>query len=199
MKKILHELKASAILSLLFTLIVGFVYPFLIFALSELLFSHNANGSLITNDKKEIIGSTLIGQNFSSERYFHPRPSAAGEGGYDAMHSDGSNLGPTSKKYIDTVTERAKQYREINDIGNDVPIPFDPLTASGSGLDPHISMNNALLQAQRVAKSRSLPINTVIQLVENSIEEPFLGLFGAKRVNVLLLNKNLDQLSSPNK
>lgn len=195
MKNLLNDIKISAIVTAALTLIVCFIFPFLIFAIGELLFSHQANGSLIHNEKKQIIGSKLIGQNFTQERYFHPRPSAAGSQGYDAMLSGGSNLGPTSKEYVKLIKERAANYRSLNNIPANVPIPIDPLTTSGSGLDPHITFDNALLQAERVAKARSLPINTVIQLIESVTEEPFLNIFGSKRVNVLLLNKKLNDIS----
>ncbi len=199
MKTLLNSLKISAILTVIITLLVCFIYPFVVFAIGEICFSFHSNGSLIKNKNRQIIGALTIGQNFSSDHYFHPRPSDAGERGYDAMHSSGSNLGPTSKKYIEIVKLRAEKYRKLNEIPMDVPIPIDPLTSSGSGLDPDISFQNALLQAYRVSKARSLSINTVIQLIEETTKEPFLGLYGSKRVNVLMLNLKLDKVQNLNK
>jgi K+-transporting ATPase ATPase C chain len=140
----------------------------------------------------QVVGSELIGQNFSSDRYFQPRPSAAGESGYDGTASGGSNLGPTNQKLIDAVQERAGAYRRLNGLPSDAPVPGDAVTASASGLDPHISPANAALQAARVARARCLPASRVRALVAQYTEGPQWFIFGEPRVNVLKLNLALD-------
>ncbi|HSP17416.1 MAG TPA: K(+)-transporting ATPase subunit C [Thermoanaerobaculia bacterium] len=158
------------------------VYPLLVWAVGQLAFHHRANGSLITRSGR-IIGSELIGQNFSSERYFHGRPSAVD---YDATHSGGSNLGATSKKLEERIATAARTFSSW-------PIPADAVTTSASGLDPHISPANALLQVSRVARARGLEERRVRALVEAHTEGRFLGVFGEPRVNVLLLNLALER------
>jgi K+-transporting ATPase ATPase C chain len=159
--------------------------------LAQVLFHRQANGSLIVQNG-QVVGSELIGQNFSSDKYFQPRPSAAGESGYDAIASGGSNLGPTNKKLIDAVEQRADAYRKLNGLGPSDPVPGDAVTASASGLDPHISPANAALQAARVARARRLPEQQVRDLVARYTEGPQWFLFGEPRVNVLMLNLALD-------
>lgn len=137
------------------------------------------------------VGSRLVGQSFTSAAYFHPRPSAAGEG-YDAIRSGGSNLGPISEKLSRSLEERILRYRNENNLPQDRPLPADAVTASGSGLDPHISVENALLQARRVGEARGRSEEAVIRLIRDAAEGPDLGILGESRVNVLLLNLSLD-------
>jgi K+-transporting ATPase ATPase C chain len=185
-------LRPALSLLLLLTLLTGLLYPLLILGIGQAVFPRQANGSLIVENGR-VIGSELIGQNFASPRYFHPRPSAAGEG-YDASASSGSNLGPTSRALADAIRNRVAAARSEN--GAAGPIPADMATASGSGLDPDISPANALLQARRVAAARGLPEALVRGLVERSIERPALGALGDPRVNVLLLNRQLDRIGA---
>lgn len=174
---------------ILFTLITGLIYPLAITGIAQAIFPHQANGSLI-QDGGRIVGSELIGQNFAAPGYFHPRPSAAGDG-YNASASSGSNLGPTSQALADNISGRVTQARADGVTG---PVPADMVTASGSGLDPDISPANALAQVNRVATARRLPAERVRALVEQSTVRPTLGIMGAAHVNVLLLNRQLDAM-----
>jgi K+-transporting ATPase ATPase C chain len=173
------------------TMLTGFIYPGIITGLCQLLFPYQANGSLIESNGR-IIGSSLIGQNFKRPEYFHPRPSAAGAEGYDASASGGSNLGPTSRKLIDRVKADMEKFRQENPDYQD-PIPADIVTASGSGLDPEISLASAKAQASRVATARGVPLEGVNRLISKYRKTPFLGILGEPRVNVLRLNVALDQ------
>lgn len=192
MKTFFHALKASFISMTLFTIILGVLYPALIFAIGQLCFQKKANGSLVYSRGK-IVGSELIAQNFAQPQYFHPRASSAGSKGYDAANSSGSNLGPTSKKLVDALAQRASDFRLMNNISAQTPIPADAITSSGSGLDPHISVQNAYLQAPRIAKQRGISLESVRQLIAKKQESSFFNFFGQPYVNVLLLNLALDQ------
>jgi K+-transporting ATPase ATPase C chain len=174
------------------TLLTGIAYPFAMTGIGQLAFHDPANGSLLTEGGK-VIGSRLIGQAWTSDKYFWGRPSAAGNG-YDASASSGSNLGPTSQKLLDRIKGDAEKLRQADGVTS--PLPADAVTASGSGLDPNISPAFALLQVARVAKARGLAEDKVKAVVEAHIESPVAGLFGEPRVNVLLLNLDLDGLNS---
>jgi K+-transporting ATPase ATPase C chain len=184
------HIRPALVLLALLTLLTGLAYPLAVTGISQAAFSSQANGSLIVRDGK-VIGSSLIGQNFSDPRYFWPRPSAAGSG-YDSSASSGSNLGPTSKALVERVEGDVTRLR---DSGIKGAIPADMVTASGSGLDPHISPQSAIAQITRVAARRGLSEETVKSLVEENTEQPFLGLFGAPAVNVLRLNLDLDEIT----
>lgn len=181
-------------LTIFFTVIVCGIYPLVVWGLAQLFFPYHANGSLIENRAHMVIGSEFIGQNFSAAKYFHSRPSAAGAYGYDALSSGGSNLGPTSQKLIDAIKMRVQAYRAENALLPDALVPVDAITASASGLDPHISMPNALLQAPRVAQARHLDVNTVKREIVKATAQPWFGILGDPGVNVLKLNLALDQI-----
>ncbi|HMN86794.1 MAG TPA: potassium-transporting ATPase subunit KdpC [Bauldia sp.] len=184
----LSALRPALVLLAVMTLLTGVAYPLLVTGVAQVAFPAAANGSLVTRDGV-VVGSSLVAQAFTSDRYFHPRPSAAGAG-YDAANSGGSNLGPTSAKLVAAVAERAAA------AGADParPVPVDLVTASGSGLDPHISPEAAAFQIARVAAARGLPGSTVAALVAGNTEGRTFGLLGEPRVNVLLLNLALDRL-----
>jgi K+-transporting ATPase ATPase C chain len=177
--------------TILLTVLTGLIYPGIVTGLCQLLFPRQANGSLLARDGK-VIGSTLIGQNFTRPEYFQPRPSAAGADGYDASASGGSNLGPTSRKLADRVKASAGKFRKENP-GYTGAIPADLLTASGSGLDPHLSPASADAQVARVAKVRGVRPEQIREIMPKFTEGRDLGLFGDPRVSVLLLNIALDE------
>jgi K+-transporting ATPase ATPase C chain len=190
MKGLIAELRASIAATLLLAVLCCGIYPVAVWAVGQGLFSDKANGSLVRYNGK-VVGSALIAQGFTGPAYFHPRPSAAGQG-YDAVHSGGTNLGPTSKKLIEDVKQRIADYRAENGLSSGTPVPADAVTSSASGLDPHISVRNALLQAARVAKARSIGEKDVLAKVEAHTEGRSLGFLGESRVNVLTLNLSLD-------
>jgi len=201
-----EELRPLALVTLILLLMTSVAYPLAVTGVGQALFHRQANGSIITVDGQDV-GSSLIGQTFTAPEYFHPRPSAAGSG-YDAASSSGSNLGPTSDKLINGVaddpatsdvdesfaglTQRVRQYREENGLGDAVRIPADAVTASASGLDPHISPANARLQVARVARARGASETNVRALVDEYTEDPAFAVIGQPRVNVLKLNVELD-------
>jgi len=192
LRDVVIELRIAVIATLTLSFIFCGFYPAGVWGLAQLLFPQQANGQLITREGN-IIGSQLIGQQFTGMQYFHPRPSAAGPG-YDAAHSGGSNLGPLSKQLIDAVQSRVAAYRSENNLAADAVVPADAATASGSGLDPHISVNNAFMQATRVARMRGLDIAKVQKLVQANTHGPDLFILGEPGVNVLALNIALDQM-----
>ncbi len=187
----LQQLLPALRMTALLTVLTGLVYPGIVTGLSQLFFRNQANGALITQNGK-IIGSMLIGQNFTKPEYFHSRPSAAGSEGYDPTSSQGSNFGPTSQKLYDRVKASAAQFRKENPDYSGT-IPADALTASGSGLDPDISPANAHAQAARVAKAREVQPSVVEGLVDSNTEKRGLGFLGEARINVLKLNVALDR------
>ena len=205
MKHFLTYIRISIFATFGLGVIVTVIYPVSVWAVSQLLFPRQANGSLI-KIKGKVIGSELLGQSFYSPRYFHSRPSAAGNG-YDSANSGGSNLGPISSKFLNGVDDnpntkdvneafagvkqRVESYRQVNGLPPDVKIPVDAVTASGSGLDPHISPRNAALQLSRVSRERGLSKETLQKLIEKNTDGAF-GVLGEPGVNVLKLNLALD-------
>jgi K+-transporting ATPase ATPase C chain len=193
-KSLCKQTRIAVSASVVLALVLCCVYPLAVWGVAQLAFPHQTNGSLIVRDGR-IVGSELIGQRFKGERYFHPRPSAAGPDGYDAAASSGSNLGPLSRKLVGQVKERADAYRGENGLPPGMDIPAEAVTASASGLDPHISVRNAELQAARVAKARTIPIEELRKHIGRYTEGPQFGFLGEQRVNVLRLNLALDELS----
>lgn len=191
MRANLRQLRPAAAALAVLTVLCGVAYPLAVYGIGQGFFRDEANGSILYRDGVAV-GSRLIGQQFAAAGYFHPRPSAAGVG-YDAMASAGSNLGPTNPALVDTVTERAARYRAENGLAQNAAVPIDAVTASGSGLDPEITIANARLQAGRVASARGLPLETVLRLVEAATVNRPLGILGDPGVNVLELNMALDR------
>ena len=185
-----RQLLPAVLAFLAFTVLTGLAYPLAVTGVAQLAFPGRADGSLIERDG-DVVGSRLVGQAFSGRRYFHPRPSAAGDG-YDAMASSASNLGPTNDELLKLVDERRSAYRQENR----AEAPIDALTASGSGLDPHISPANAQLQAPRVARARGLSLDDVVALIDEHTDGRSLGFLGEPAVNVLELNLALDAARS---
>lgn len=187
-----NTLRPTLVLFLVLTLVTGVAYPLVVTAIAKTLFPSQAAGSLVSRDGK-VVGSSLIGQNFSDPRHFWGRPSATGPMPYNASASSGSNLGPLNPALVDAVKGRVEALRAA-DPGNTAPVPVDLVTASASGLDPHISPAAARYQVARVAKARNLTITRVQALVDQQVETPLLGLLGEPRVNVLQLNLALEAL-----
>ena len=186
-----YQLVPAFRFTLLMTILTGLVYPGVVTGLCQILFPRPANGSLLEVNGK-IVGSTLLGQNFSKLEYFHPRPSAAGNDGYDATASSGSNLGPTNQKLVDRMKADIAKFRKENPAYQG-PIPADLLTTSASGLDPDISPASAFAQASRVGKARGVSLEQMQQIISARTQGRQLGFFGEPRVNVLLLNLELDK------
>jgi potassium-transporting ATPase KdpC subunit len=178
---------------LVMIVLTGIAYPLVITGLAQVFFPQQANGSLVYKNG-QVVGSQLIGQNFTDPKYFQSRPSSAGKNGYDATASGGSNLGPTNKDFLNSVAERANNIRQKNGLGPNQAVPSDLVTASASGLDPDITPEGALIQAPRIAKLRNLPVGAVENLVRQDTTPRQLGIFGEARVNVLRLNLDLDNL-----
>jgi K+-transporting ATPase ATPase C chain len=214
MKTLLADLKTSVLLTFVLAILLCGAYPLIVWGAGQALFTTQANGSLIVDQQGVVRGSALLAQNFSSPQYFQPRPSAAGTG-YDATNSSGTNLGPTSDKLangshakdsagkpvndpnnFDGVKDLVTAYRSLNGLDEAAAVPADAVTRSASGLDPHISVANANLQARRVAQARHLPLGDVQALIVQHTAERDLGLLGEPGVNVLLLNNSLDTLAS---
>jgi len=193
MKAFLLEVRSAVLVTLVLAVVCCGIYPVVVFGLGQALFPRKANGSLIVDAQGTIKGSRLIGQHFTADKYFHPRPSAAGNG-YDSTSSGGSNLGPTSQKLRDSIAQNVADYRNQNGLATNAPVPADAVTASASGLDPHISRPNAELQAPRVAKARGVAVEKVRALVAQHIDGPDLGVLGEPGVNVLELNLALDAI-----
>ena len=195
MKTFLVEIKISLVLTAVFAVLLCGVYPLAVWAGGQALFADKANGSLVTDKDGTVRGSLLLAQNFASDKYFQPRLSAAGTG-YDATSSSGTNYGPTSQKLNDSIKAAVAAYRTANNLAADAAVPADAVTSSGSGLDPHISLANASLQAARVAKARGLPLPQVQALIAQTARDRDWGIFGEPTVNVLQLNLALEQKSA---
>jgi K+-transporting ATPase ATPase C chain len=194
MKNIFAEFGRSIVAVFFFAVILCGLYPLIVYGAAQLLFPHQANGSLLTDKSGTVRGSALLAQNFTGAQYFHPRPSAAGANGYDATSSGGSNLGPTSSNLVANITANIATYRSDNNLATNVSVPADAVTASASGLDPHISVANAEIQIPRVARARGISEDRVRELVKQNMSGRDLGVFGEPRVNVMTLNFALDQL-----
>lgn len=190
-KEILVQLRTSLVAVLSLAVLLCGIYPLLVWVSGQALFPRQAGGNLVRNEGI-VVGSALLAQGFTGPAYFHPRPSAAGAG-YDGAASGGSNLGPTSGRLIEQVRTRIAAYRAENRLAAHTPVPADAVTASASGLDPHISVPNALLQAGRVARARGMGETFLRARVAAHTEGRDWGFLGMPRVNVLMLNLELDQ------
>jgi len=192
-----RQLLTGFLMTVVLTVLTGLVYPLAVYGLSRVAFNDNADGSFVKDANGNVVGSSLLGQNFidangnPDARYFQPRPSAAGAG-YDPQASGGSNLGPSNPKLLDAVTQRVNEYRVFNHLDAGTDVPVDAVTASASGLDPHISVANAKLQAARVAEARGVPVDNVLDLVAKHTQDRAWGFLGENVVNVLELNLDLD-------
>jgi K+-transporting ATPase ATPase C chain len=192
-----RQLLTGFLMTIALTILTGLIYPFAVYGVSQVAFKDNADGSFVKNANGQVVGSSLLGQSFldadgnPDTKYFQPRPSAAGDG-YDPQASGGSNLGPSNPKLLDAVTQRVDAYRLFNHLDPGTEVPVDAVTASGSGLDPHISVANAKLQAARVADARGLSVDAVLSLVSKHTQDRAWGFLGEKVVNVLELNLDLD-------
>lgn len=188
----MRYVKQAILVFIVFSVLCGLVYPFLITAVSQFIFPWRSNGSIITSGN-QILGSELIGQKFSRFKYFHGRPSAT-DPAYNASASGGSNSGPSNAKFRDEVMKRIEEVRNENGLPSNIPIPADLVLASASGLDPHISVESAMLQVERIARERGVSESKVKEMVSQSIEHRLLGIWGQPRVNVLKLNLAMDKL-----
>lgn len=193
-----RQLLTGLSMTIVLTVMLGLVYPLAVFAVGQVAFSHRANGSFVEAADGTTVGSSLIGQSFLEAngnpltQYFQPRPSAAGAG-YDAMSSSASNLGPGNETLLTSIDERVAAFRQLNALDATAEVPVDAVTASGSGLDPHISLANAKLQSARIASTRSIPLDKVLALVDAHTQGRQWGFLGEKVVNVLELNLDLDR------
>ncbi|MGO8835879.1 MAG: K(+)-transporting ATPase subunit C [Limisphaerales bacterium] len=193
MKNLFTELRSAVMVTLIFAVVCCGLYPLVVYGIGQLLFHDRANGSLIVDKDGTVHGSKLLGQQFIADKYFQSRPSAAGNG-YDATGSGGSNLGPTSSNLVAILAQRIADYRTQNGLAANALVPADAVTASGSGLDPHISLRNAELQTPRVAKARNLSAEKVLELVRANTDPASLGFLGEPGVNVLQVNLALDSV-----
>jgi potassium-transporting ATPase KdpC subunit len=184
MKRLIQSLR----IYIIFTVLLGLGYPLLITFIAQVVLPYRANGSLILK-QNEVVGSVLVGQGFATEEYFQSRPSA---NSYDGANSGGTNLGPSSKKLMDTAADRIDLLRRENELSASALVPADMVLSSASGLDPHISAENALLQAPRVSKKRHIPLDKIIKLIKGSSDPDFVGLWGHQGINVVKLNMALD-------
>ena len=193
MKEFFSNIRGAVVSTFVLAVVCCGLYPLIVFGISQALFHDKANGSLIVDPNGTVRGSRLLGQKFADAKHFHPRPSAAGNG-YDATSSGGSNLGPTSRKLNDAIKERLAAYRAENGLSESAPVPADAVTASGSGLDPHISLQNAELQIPRVVKARGVAEERVRELIRQNTNGRDFVVLGEPGVYVLQLNRALDQL-----
>lgn len=191
MRAFVRQLRPAVVVLVAMTVLCGFVYPMVVTAVTQVAFHDKANGSLVKHNGKSV-GSSLLGQTFVGSQWFHSRPSAAGAG-YDAMASSGSNLGPLNPDFLESVAKRVATYRSENGLAAGASVPVDAVTASASGLDPHISVANALLQAPRIAAARKIEESVVLRAIEGATSSPALGFLGDGGVNVLRANLALDE------
>jgi K+-transporting ATPase ATPase C chain len=189
-----RQLFPALMMTIALTILTGLLYPLVVTGVAQGLFASRANGSLVKVNGK-VVGSSLLGQNFTQTKYFQPRPSAAGTDGYDGLSSSASNLGPSNPVLLKTVAQRVVAYRRLNGMAPNATVSVDAVTASASGLDPDISIANADIQARRVARVRSLPLATVLGAVARHTENRQWGFLGERVVNVLELNLDLDRMS----
>ena len=187
----MKEIRPAILFLIFFTILCGGIYPLVVTAIAHAIFPNQASGSLITDTRGKKLGSTLIGQPFSDPKYFWPRPSASGNFGYNPLASSGSNSGPTNPEYLKTAGKRVTALRKSGVTG---PIPADLVQASASGLDPHITPEAALIQVPRVSKARGISEESLLKRVRTHMEDRQFGFLGAPRVNVLVLNMELDTL-----
>ena len=195
MKELFSEIRGAVFATLVLAIVCCGLYPLVVFGISQMLFHDKANGSLILDKDGTVRASKLLAQGFTADKYFHPRPSAAGNG-YDAANSSGSNLGPTSQKLNDAIKDRVAAYRKENGLNESEAVPADAVTTSGSGLDPHISLRNAELQIPRVAKGRGVSEENLRELIDQNTDGRSLALLGDPGVNVLSLNRALDSFAA---
>src|SRR5262245_17659568 len=192
MKALFSEIRGAVMATIILAVVLCGLYPLAVWGIGQALFRDKADGSLIVGKDGVVRGSRLLGQQFAAEKFFHPRPSNAGTG-YDASSSSGSNLGPTSQKLHDSIAQNVADYRAQNGLATNALVPADAVTASASGLDPHISLENASLQAARVAKARGIGVERVHDLIKQNTDAADLGFLGEPGVNVLALNLALDK------